>query len=213
LKSQTPRSAPPQGRPTASGQGVNRMRGFRCYMNRARLLFSVAVLAALTGCGFETTLPDTATMPPGALATNGDIDVRSLTVAAFDFGQPLRGQPARAADGIATLDYMGGRLNTAPRWVDMSPLYREQMLHARELMRKYIGISESASSQAVVDTMLALAAAYRADDQAATQRLLTNPIFTVSPTVVTARLADIPLMPIVNAATTHADQFSTDFDT
>jgi hypothetical protein len=182
-------------------------------MKRTRLLLIGALLAALADCGLETTLPDTATMPAGALGTNGDIDVRSLTVAAFDFGQPLRGQPARAADGIAALDYMGGKLNTAPRWVDMSPLYREQMLQSRELMRRYIGISESASSQAVVDTMLALATAYRANDQAAIQRLLANPIFIAPPTVVATRLADIPLMPIVNAATTHADQFSTDFDT
>jgi hypothetical protein len=182
-------------------------------MKYARLLFSSAMLAALAGCGFETTLPDTATMPPGALGTNGDIDARSLNVAAFDFGQPLQAQPAQAADGIAALDYMGGRLTTAPRWVDMSPLYRGQMLQAREIMRRYIGISESAPSQAVVDTMLALAAAFRANDQATIQRLLTNPIFIVPPTIVAARLADIPLMPIVNAATTHADQFSTDFDT
>jgi hypothetical protein len=182
-------------------------------MKHASFLLCAALLATLTGCALETSIPDTATMPAGALGTNGDIDVRSLNVAAFDFGQPLRGQPARAADGIAALDYMGGKLNTAPRWADMSPLYRDQMLQAREIMRRYIGISQSASSQAVVDTMLALAAAYRANDQAAIQRLLANPIFSVPPTVVAARLANIPRMPIVNAATTHADEFSTDFDT
>jgi hypothetical protein len=182
-------------------------------MKHGRVLLIGAVLVALAGCVLQTTLPDTAAMPPGALGTNGDIDVRSLTVAAFDFGQPLRGQPAQAADGIAALDYMGGKLNTSPRWADMSPLYRDQMLQAREVMRRYIGISENAPSQAVVDTMLALAAAYRANDQAAIQRLFTNPIFAVAPTVVAARLADIPLMPTVNAATTHADQFPTDFDT
>jgi hypothetical protein len=53
--------------------------------------------------------------------------------------------------------------------------------------------------------MLALAQAYQAQDQAEVQRLLEAPIFTLPPAEVAARLNNIPLIPVVNAATTGAD--------
>jgi hypothetical protein len=143
-------------------------------------------------------------MPAGALGTNGDIDQRSLDIAAYSFGHVIR-NPAEAADAIAALDYMGGELNTSPRWIGMDPLTRAQMLQARETLRSYIGISQSAPSQAVVDTMLALAPAFRAGDTAAIQQLLSNPIFIVPPAEVQAHLSYIPLMPAINNVTTRAD--------
>jgi hypothetical protein len=144
-------------------------------------------------------------MPPGALGTNGDIDTRALDIAAFDFGTTMRNDPARAADAIAALDYMGGALNTSPRWIGMDPLTRLQMLQARETVRSYVGISQTASSQAVVDTMLSLAQAYQSGDQAAVQRLLASPIFILPPAAVEAHLNYIPLMPAINNVTTRAD--------
>jgi hypothetical protein len=68
-----------------------------------------------------------------------------------------------------------------------------------------VGISPTALSQAVVDTILALAHAYRAQDQTALQRLLGTPIFTVPPSEVAARLDSVPLVPVVDGATTRAD--------
>lgn len=158
----------------------------------------------VAACASQT-LPDTATMPNGALNTNGDIDLRSLDVARYDFAHAIKGDPARAADAIAALDYMGGKLNTSPRWVIMPSLYRAQMLQSREIMRQFVGISPTAPSQAVVDTMLALAQAYRTQDQVEVQRLLGTPIFTIPPAEVAERLSNVPLMPVVNAATTGAD--------
>jgi hypothetical protein len=169
-----------------------------------RRLFSVAVVLTLAACARET-LPDTATMPAGALGTNGDIDVRSLDIAGYDFAHAIKGDPAQAAEAIAALDYMGGKLSTSPRWIDMPPLDRDQMLQARNTLRQFVGISPIAPAQAVVDTMLALAQAYRAQDQTAVQRLLATPIFTAPPAEVAARLNDIPWMPSVNAVTTRAD--------
>jgi len=171
---------------------------------RCRRLLSVAVLLTVAACASDP-LPDTATMPDGALGTNGDIDVRSLDIAGYDFAHAMKGDPAQAADAIAALDYMGGKLNTSPRWIAMPPLDRAQMLQARNSLRQFIGISPGAPSQTVVDTMLALAQAYRAQDQTAVQRLLATPIFTVPPAEVAAHLNDIPLMPTVNAVTTRAD--------
>jgi hypothetical protein len=167
-------------------------------------LLSIAFVVMLAACASES-LPDTATMPDGALNTNGDIDLRSLDIAAYDFAHTIKGDPARAADAIAALDYLGGELNTSPRWIIMPSLARAQMLQSREILRQFVGISPTASSQAVVDTMLALAQAYRTGDQTEVQRLLGTPIFTAPPAEVAARLNDVPLMPVVNAATTRAD--------
>lgn len=155
-------------------------------------------------------LPSTAVMPAGALNTNGDIDVRSLDVAAYGFGhyKQMQGNPALAANTVAALDYMGGKLNTSPRWVDMPGLFRLQMLQSRNIVRDHLGISTSAPSQEVVDTMLALSAAYSSGDQAEVNKLLAAPIFTVPPEEAAQRLADIPYLPVVNNATTHADAYS-----
>ena len=181
-------------------------------MKKKNRLMITGLLFWLVSCAAETAPPSTAVMPNGALGTNSDIDVRSLDVASYAFGRPLRNEPARAADAVAALDYMGGELNTSPRWATMMPsLFRLQMLQSREIIRQYIGISAQAPSQAVVDTMLALAGAYRSGDQASVQRLLSSPIFTVPPGQVEARLTNVPVIPTVNNATSHADAYSTGF--
>jgi hypothetical protein len=174
------------------------------FFRYGRHLLAVAIVVTVAACA-SVALPDTATMPNGALDTNGDIDIRSLDVAAYDFAHAIKGDPAQAADAIAALDYMGGKLNTSPRWVIMPALYRDQMLQSRNLLRQFVGIRSTAPSQAVVDTMLALAQAYRAQDQAEVHRLLDAPIFTLPPAEVAANLNDVPLIPVVNAATTGAD--------
>ncbi len=174
-------------------------------MKSLRLIVFSLGFAGLAACAHVDPAPSTAVMPPGALGTNGDIDTRSLDIAAYSFGRAMRNQPADATDAIAALDYMGGELNTNPRWIGMDPLTRAQMLQARETLRTFVGISQAAPSQAVVDTMLALSQAYRAGDTAAVQTLLANPIFIVPPAEVQAHLDDIPLMPAVNNVTTRAD--------
>jgi hypothetical protein len=174
-------------------------------MNHLRLTLLAASAALLAACAHVDPAPSTAVMPPGALGSNGDPDTRALDVAAFTFGQTLKNKPAEAADGIAALDYMGGQLNTSPRWIGMDPLTRAQMLQARETLRGFVGISQAAPSQAVVDTMLNLAQAYRAGDEAAVQQLLANPIFILPPAEVQAHLDYIPRMPAINNVTTRAD--------
>jgi hypothetical protein len=174
-------------------------------MKTLRLILLAATLGGFAACSHVDPAPSTAVMPPGALGTNGDIDVRSLDIAAYSFGQVMRNNPAEATDAIAALDYMGGQLNTSPRWIGMDPLTRAQMLQARETLRAFVGISQAAPSQAVVDTMLALSQAYRSGDTAAVQRLLANPIFILPPAEVQAHLDYIPLMPAINNVTTRAD--------
>ena len=79
------------------------------------------------------------------------------------------------------------------------------MLQSRGVLRQFVGISPTAPSQAVVDTMLALAQAYRAQDQNAVQRLLGAPILIAPPNEVEARLNDVPLITVVTVATQGAD--------
>jgi hypothetical protein len=181
-------------------------------MTRVRLLLSAAMIVGLVGCGAATRLPSTAVMPNNALGSNGDPDVRSIQVAAYEFAHPLT-DPARSADAVAALDYIGGQLNTSPRWVSMPGLFRAQVLQSREIIRAYVGISPDAPSQVVVDTMLQLAMAYRGHDPMAVQKLLASSIFTVPPAEVTAKLSNIPLMSIVNMATMHAYQYAFNYTT
>ena len=56
--------------------------------------------------------------------------------------------------------------------------------------------------------MLALSAAYSAGDETQVNKLLSSPIFSVPPDQAAERLADIPYLPVVNNATTHADAYS-----
>lgn len=164
-------------------------------------------LLGLSGCLHYEKPPDTAMLPAGAFHTNGDQDVAALDTAAIGFAHAIRGNPAKAAYSIAALDYLGGELNRNPRWIDMDPLTRQEMLDWREKMRAEVGISQAASSQAVVETLLALARAYGSGDAASAQRLLAEPIFTLPPDQVAARLSDIPYSAALNRVTMTADNF------
>jgi hypothetical protein len=176
------------------------------------MIVLAAAVAGVSACADIAPPPSTAVMPPGALGTNGDIDVWALNIAAFEFARAIKDNPGRAANAIAALDYLGGELSTNPRWTAMPALTRLQMLEARETLRAYVGISQTASSQDVVDTMLGLAHAYQRGDEAAVQRLLANAIFIVPPAEVQAHLGDIPLMPAINNVTMRADGVMSDFN-
>jgi hypothetical protein len=174
-------------------------------MKQHRLTLGLLGLLALSGCLTYQPPPDTAQLPPGAFHTNGDQDVAALDAAALGFADAITGNPGRAAYAIAALDYLGGELNSNPRWVDMDSLTRLEMLDWRKKMRADVGISATASSQDVVDTMLALAEAYRAQNQTAVTQLLANPIFIVPPAQVADRLGTIPYSANLNAVTARAD--------
>ncbi|GAB0113861.1 hypothetical protein [Acidisoma sp. C75] len=179
-----------------------------------RLGISLALASSLTlaACAdVHVRDPSTAVIQPAALHTNGDVDVQALNIAGYDFGhwRQMQGDPAMAAEAVATLDYMGGKLNTAPRWITTMPsIFRLNMLRAREQVRAYLGIGSAVPSQQVVDAMLALAAAYRAGDQAQVTQILSEPFFTLGPQQTAARLADLPSMPSVTNATTHAAAYA-----
>lgn len=174
-------------------------------MKRSVLIAGFVVASVVAGCAGPTPPPSTAVMPPAALQTNGDVDVRAMNIAAYGFShyRELQRNPALAAETIATLDYLGGQLNSSPRWVTIPALFRMQMLSGRNQVRGILGISEATPSQDVVDTMIALAAAYRAGDQAAVDKLFASPIFSLPPAETEQRLATLPYLPSVNNAAQH----------
>ncbi|MCB8876720.1 hypothetical protein [Acidisoma silvae] len=175
-------------------------------MKRSALVASFAVAVLLTGCaGAVDRQPSTAVIQPSALQTNGDVDVRAINITAYGFGhyKEMQGNPALAAETVAALDYLGGQLNTSPRWVSIPSLFRLQMLDSRNTVRGLLGISPDVPSQAVVDAMVGLSGAYRAGDQAAVDKLLGSSIFSLPPAETAQRLANLPYLPAVNNAATH----------
>lgn len=180
-------------------------------MKRFVLVAGLASALLLGACAQDVyRLPSTAVMPLGALQTNGDVDVRALNIAAYGFGhwQEMQGNPAMAAEAVAALDYMGGKLNTSPRWTSMPAIFRMNMLRSRDEVRGQLGIATDVPSQQVVDTMLGLADAYRAGNQAEISRLLASPIFAGPPQETARKLANLPYMASVNNAATHAAAYA-----
>lgn len=180
-------------------------------MKRSILFPALAATLLLGACAQSAyRLPSTAVMPPAALQTNGDVDVRALNVAAYGFShwQEMVGNPALAAETVSALDYMGGKLNTDPRWVAMPAIFRMNMLTSRNQVRAVLGIGEAVPSQQVVDAMNGLATAYRAGDQARVAQILAAPFFTFGPQATAQKLANLPYMPAVNNAASHAAAYA-----
>jgi len=180
-------------------------------MKRSVLMAGLVLPLLLSACAESAyRLPSTAVLAPAALQTNGDVDMRALNIAAYGFShwRAMVGDPALAAETVACLDYLGGQLNTAPRWTQMPAIFRMNMLSAREQVRAQLGIGKDVPSQQVVDAMIGLAAAYRAQDQAKVQSILSQPFFTLGPAETAQRLANLPYMPAVNNAATHAAAYA-----
>lgn len=173
---------------------------------------ALALLLASAGCAGGLVPPpyppDTARLQPGTFATNEDPDVAAINFAQYAFADPGRtyGRPADGARAVASVDYLAGELTTSPRWADMGPLTKQQMLQARQQVRAVVGIRPDARSQAVVDSMVAVAAAMSPNGggQPAALAALQSPIFTAPPDQIFARLANLPYIQLANVASQKA---------
>lgn len=149
------------------------------------------VLAGLlaTGCA-NTVTADTAVMPPGTFAST-DADREALYEASQSFG--LNATPPTTiqgvARGLADIDYVAGAYNTHARWIGIDGSAQQGMLIARREVRDAVGISQSASSQTVVDALLAVG---RAETAPALQQALANSVFSLGPQQTEARLRNLP---------------------
>jgi hypothetical protein len=108
------------------------------------------------------------------------------------------------ARAVADVDYAAGAFNTHIRWYGvLNPAGQEQMLIARREIRAAVGIAPDASSQTVVNALLA---ASMAPDQSALLVALNNPVFTLEPQGTLDRLEHMPKLATTPYALIHIDQ-------
>ncbi len=145
-------------------------------------------------------------LPPDSVQGAGDPTRSAILNAAYAFGTPssLAGRPAEAAVAVAQLDYLASEIPFGPRWREFDPTVGLLLRDARQEVRGYLGVSQEAAPQAVVDALFATSRALRANDRAAAERILapvaSNPRQTV------AHLTALPLLPKANVATARAQQ-------
>jgi hypothetical protein len=168
---------------------------------RWRGLAAAYLAAALCGCGAIQPPPDTAQIPAwGTLVWPGEFG--AILHAQWAWAEPARthGLPAQGALAVAEVDYLAGDLSSNPVWVGSS-LARLRMLQARADVRALLGIAPDASSQSVVDAMLAVRVALDAGDRQKAVDALSAPFFTLGPEKTFALLGALPYVQTANIAT------------
>ncbi len=169
----------------------------------------LAALALLVGCVAPDPPPQGyATLPSDSVQGAGDPTRSAIIGTAYAFGNPssLAGNPAAAARAVANYEYLATELPYGPRWRGFNgpvgPLFNEGL---REL-RPALGIAPNAQAQPVVQSLYAASRAINAGDQAAAERVLSNPAFPSGGAATLQRLSNLPNMPRVAAATAFAAQ-------
>jgi len=163
---------------------------------------------AMAGCA---TLPPTARtpqLPPNLYGLYEDNDAGAINFAAWAFASParLRGDPVNATRAVIAVEYLAGELRENPRWVEMSPIAKQEMAEARTDLRHVLGIQPGVSPQEVVNVMLAVGWNLRFGHQAAALRALTAPGFTLPPEQTLQVLANLPYIRSANLAGLDAEQ-------
>ena len=173
------------------------------------LMLSLVCLA-LGGCLHVKPAPSTGYLPADAfdtIAVGQDPDLAAVQEAMIAFASPARmqGRPAEMALAIASLDAMAGQFSTGGRWFGMNSIPKQEMLNARAEVRGILGVPENASSQSVIDQLMAASRALNKGDQKAALAALSGPDFTKTPAQTLAILAHFPKAPVANSATMNAD--------
>jgi hypothetical protein len=141
-------------------------------------------------------------LPADAVQGAGDPTRAAILNAAYAFGSPA-GRPAEAALAVAQLEYLASEIPGGARWREFDPTVGLALRNAREEVRSALGIQAQAPPQAVVDALFGASRALRANDNAAARRILAPPVFPNGAQTL-QRLADLPLLPTANQATSRA---------
>ena len=165
-------------------------------------LAGLALILGLTACGHGVTTSevDRAIMPQVAgvpvLSPEG-----AVSYAAYTLGHRSTtvGQPANAALALAAVDYLAGDFYTDFHWFAVPGQDKVMMMLGRGEMRTALGIAPFATSQQVVNGLVAASVAYRANDPVAVAAALPPNVFTLGPDGTTRVLSNLP--PLVNANT------------
>ncbi len=176
---------------------------------RALGLCAAALLAGLAACtpGPNYSPRDAVALPPDAVIGAGDPTRTAIINAAYLFGTPasLAGRPAEAAVAVAQLDYLASEITFGPRWREFDPTVGLLLQRARQEVRNYVGVSQDAAPQVVIDTFYTASRALRANDTAAAERILAPPVVPNARQTL-AHLTALPLLPTANHATARAAQ-------
>lgn len=179
------------------------------FARRACVAALLAAAAAGAGCtpGPNYSPRDWVTLPPDAVLGAGDPTRAAILNSAYAFGTPqsLAGRPAEAAVAVAQLDYLASEIPFGARWREFDPTVGLLLQRARQEVRNYVGVSQDAAPQAVIDAFYGASRALRANDTAAAERILAPPVVPNSRQAL-GHLSAMPLLPIANQATARAAQ-------
>jgi hypothetical protein len=170
-------------------------------------LCAAAICLAVAACGAVQPPPSTAALPTFFYGTLVDNDIGAINQAAYLLGSPARtrNDPVAGLQAAIAVEYLGGELNSSPRWDQMSPLTKMDMLQARHEFRRVLGIRPDAPSQLVVNAEIGAMWALMHGNRAAAEHALSGPLFTQPPPRTLAVLGNLPLLPAARAATASAE--------
>lgn len=165
---------------------------------------AICLMLGLVGCGaYPHVVADQAQLPAGALGGGLDPDVTAANLAQYAFADSGRiyGRPVDAVRAAISLEYLAGAINNSPRWANVSALTKDQLLQGRTELRAALGVAPAATSQQVVDTLVAAETALLANDPAAAARSLAASIYPAGGEKTLAVLNNLPYLRMANVAT------------
>ncbi len=176
---------------------------------RIGVLAAALVLIAVAACT-PVVPPDTAIMPRTLGGTPIMSDEGAMYLSSYALGVPSRtgGDPVTGARAAASIDYLAGALYSNPRWDYVSAVTKSQMVLGKAEVRQVLGIAPGASSQEVVDRLIAASNAMEGRDLSRADAALASPAFTLGSRQTLALLTDLPYMPAANIAAQKAKQES-----
>ncbi len=180
-------------------------------MTRSRFA-ALGVLVAVAGCanGVTTATVDHAIMPGTAFGTPILSPEGAIGYAAYSLGHrsTTDGQPANAALALAAVDYLAGDFYTNFRFTAIPAQDKIRMLQGRGELRQALAIAPNATSQQVVNGLVAASDSYSANDPAGVAAALPQSVFTLGPDGTTRVLSNLPPLVSANAAAQDASNFT-----
>jgi len=165
-------------------------------------------LPLLAGCGAVQQPPNGwATLPNDAVVGAGDPVRAAILNTAYVFGNPgsVAGRADQAARAVANYEFLTVELPYGARWRGFNPAVATELAAGQREVLNAFGIAPNAPTQQVVDSLYAASRALRAGDQAAAERILSQPAFTLGGPATLQRLAAMPVLPRASAAARFAE--------
>jgi hypothetical protein len=179
---------------------------------RPRLARRTALLCLplLAGCAGMVQQPPYgwATLPNDAVFGAGDPVRAAIINTAYVFGNPasVAGRPDQAARAVANYEFLTVEIPFGPRWVGFNPNVSTELVAGLQEVQGAFGIAPNAPTQQVVNALYAASRALQAGDQAAAERVLSLPFFTLGGPATLQRLSAMPMLPRAAAAAVLASQ-------